>query len=169
MITRPRHLRIDRSTTLATHRENPLAGNVPLRPATVGFEGRQRFENDARVDRRGSVDRRRDDVGPPGAWKERRRFADRRMIAVTEISFTDWFSCWDRWFMNRASTPSEGLDVPRVDARRESDRRKAEWAMPQHGRERRYTAERRMIEVREVGLDQWLCSIDSNLQLQSPP
>ena len=90
------------------------------------------------------------------------------MIAVTEISFTDWFSSWDRWLMNRASTPSEGLDVPCVDARRESDRRKAEWATSQHGRERRYTAERRMIEVREVGLDQWLCSIDSNLHRWSP-
>lgn len=39
---------------------------------------------------RASNDRRVSDQGPPDGWKDRRRFAERRQIAVAEVSFEEW-------------------------------------------------------------------------------
>lgn len=39
---------------------------------------------------RASEDRRCADKGPPSGWKDRRRNAERRQIAVAEVSFEEW-------------------------------------------------------------------------------
>ena len=40
--------------------------------------------------RRNKKDRRQDDMGPPEGWRDRRRQAERRQIAVLESSYEEW-------------------------------------------------------------------------------
>ncbi len=44
------------------------------------------------IDRRNKEDRRQAESGPPTGWRERRRMAERRTIAVSEISFDEWLT-----------------------------------------------------------------------------
>lgn len=46
----------------------------------------------ARIKERAREDRRGADMGPPANWKERRRNAERRLIAVAEVSFEEWMA-----------------------------------------------------------------------------
>jgi hypothetical protein len=148
--------------TTAGQRESLLGTDVRLPHAAAGRK--EGYARDARANRRFRQDRRRVDAGPPAGWKERCRFAERRLIDVAEISFPEWVSCMAGWLLNKPSAISqlEWSTARYEDKRDVADRRKTEWGTPLKGRERRYTAERRMIEVREVDLDQWLSSIGLN-------
>lgn len=122
-----------------------------------------------RSNRRVRQDRRRVEAGPPGGWRERRRFAERRLINVTETFYWEWAGHMTLWLTNKRSEADAhkgamskmgGLAGRDEDRRRKADRRQVDFGPPLKRRERRHRAERRMIEVREVGLDQWLSSID---------
>ena len=44
------------------------------------------------IKERANADRRINDLGPPEGWKDRRRHAERRQIAVAEVSFEEWMT-----------------------------------------------------------------------------
>jgi hypothetical protein len=46
------------------------------------------FAMDARANRRFGQDRGGVDAGPPAGWKDRRCFAERRLVDLAEISFS---------------------------------------------------------------------------------
>lgn len=46
----------------------------------------------AGIKERAREDRRAADLGPPAHWKDRRRNAERRLIAVAEVSFEEWMA-----------------------------------------------------------------------------
>lgn len=41
-------------------------------------------------ERRVRIERRDNELGPPPGWRDRRRFAERRLLAVTEVCFDEW-------------------------------------------------------------------------------
>jgi len=45
-------------------------------------------------ERRATMDRRRQENGPPDGWRERRRSVERRRPEVREILFAEWLSCF---------------------------------------------------------------------------
>jgi hypothetical protein len=42
--------------------------------------------------RRRSVDRREQELGPPKGWSERRKSVERRLPEVVEIPFSEWLA-----------------------------------------------------------------------------
>lgn len=44
------------------------------------------------IKERAEKDRRVLDQGPPEGWKDRRRHAERRQIAVLEVSYEEWMA-----------------------------------------------------------------------------
>lgn len=54
-------------------------------------------------ERRVRVERRDNELGPPSGWRDRRRFAERRLLAVTEV-------CFDEWMRLRATLCSSASD-----------------------------------------------------------
>ena len=72
--------------TTGGQRESLPGTDVRLPHAAAG--GKEGFAMEARANRRFRQDRRRVDAGPPAGWKDRRCFAERRLIDVAEISFS---------------------------------------------------------------------------------
>ncbi len=58
---------------------------------------------------RAAKDRRDDDLGPPGGWKDRRRHTERRIPTVEEQNMTE-----DEW-LNYFGTPSAAPQVTQAD------------------------------------------------------
>lgn len=50
----------------------------------------RRQQNMGPPERRVRVERRDNELGPPSGWRDRRRFAERRLLAVTEVCFEEW-------------------------------------------------------------------------------
>ena len=43
-------------------------------------------------EKRSSLDRRTQEIGPPDGWRERRKTVERRRLEVSEITFSEWLS-----------------------------------------------------------------------------
>lgn len=50
----------------------------------------RRQQNLGPPERRVRTERRDAELGPPPGWRDRRRFAERRLLDVTEVCFEEW-------------------------------------------------------------------------------
>lgn len=145
-------------------RDTQLPAHLRAPHVAAGVGRKESVQLNVWSNRRLRQERRRVEAGPPGGWRERRRFAERRLIKVTETFYWEWAGHMAAWLTKKRTEADArkggGCAARDEDRRRQADRREADFGTPLNYRERRHTAERRMIEVREVGLDQWLSSID---------
>lgn len=110
---------------------------------------------------------RRETEGVLRNGAERRRVAERRCPELLEISFREWVTCKVRILRAESAVASlQRLDVAMTkrlqsaarvpQARRATERRCAEGGAPSGWGERRRSPERRLPEVRELALADFL-------------